>query len=268
MRRYSNFQALLYAFFLRDAYRDAARGWKGAGILYTLLLAGIACLAVVVRIQATVSGYARHEAAALIAQLPTITIDRGIVSIDRPGPIIIRDRKGNEVAIIDTTASVAALEGRTAYVLLTRDHLVARKSETESRIMTLERVQHFVLTRERISGWVRRVEALFAVLAAPFILVGIYLARLFQQLLTALVTLLVANVRRVPVDFAATMRLAALAITPATLVLDLLGYVGGRIPFSSWLWCLFTIGYVVFGVNACQAEPAAPAIAETPAPPP
>ena len=268
MRRYSNIQALLYAFFFRDVYRDAARGWKGAGILYILLLAGIACLAVVVRIQATVSGYARHEAPALIAQLPTITIERGIVSVDRPGPIVIRDRKGNEVAIIDTTASVTGLEGRTAYLLLTRDHLVARKSASETRIMTLERVQHFVLTRERISGWVRRVEVWFAVLAAPFILIGFYLARLLQQLLTAVVTLLVANARRVPVDFAAAMRLAALAITPATLVLDLLGYMGARIPFSSGLWCLFTIGYVVFAVNACRAEPAAPAAAEPPAPAP
>lgn len=268
MRRYSNFLSLLYAFFLRDVYRDAARGWKGAGVLYILLLAGVACLAVVVRIQATVSGVARHEAPALIAQLPTITVERGIVSIDRPGPIILRDRKGNEVAIIDTTASVATLEQRTAYVLLTRDHLIARKSASETRIMTLERVQHFVLTRERISGWVRTAEALFAVLAAPFILIGICVARLFQQLLTALVTLLVANVRKVPVDFAAAMRLAALALTPATLVLDLLGYVGARIPFSSLLWCLITIGYVVFGVNACRAEPAAPAAAETLAPAP
>ena len=268
MRRYSIFQALPYSFFLRDAYRDAARGWKGAGILYILLLAGIACLAVVVRIQAAVSGYARHEAPALIAQLPTITIDRGIVSIDRPGPIVIRDRQGNEVAIIDTTASVDALEGRSAFLLLTRDHVVGRKSAAESRIITLERVQHFVLTRERISGWVHMAEAWFAVLAAPFLLVGFCFARLFQQLLAALVTLLVASARRVPVGFAAAMRLAALAITPATLVLDLLGYVGARIPFSSWLWCLFTIGYVVLGVNACRAEPAAPAAAETPAPAP
>src|SRR5262245_26676099 len=128
MRRYSNFQALLYAFFLRDVYRDAARAWKGAGIVYVLLLAAIACLAVVLRIQVTASGVARSEAPALIAQLPTITIDHGLVSIDRPGPIVIRDKKGNEVAIIDTSASVEALEGRSAYLMLTRDHLIARRS--------------------------------------------------------------------------------------------------------------------------------------------
>jgi hypothetical protein len=63
---------------------------------------------------------------------------------------------------------------------------------------------------------VGKVEGTVRGLAAPFILVWISVARLFQRLLAALVTLLVANVRRVPVDFAAAMRIAALAITPAT----------------------------------------------------
>jgi len=268
MRRYSNFQALPYAFFLRDVYRDAARAWKGAGIVYILLLAAIACVAVVVRIQIVASGVARNEAAALIAQLPTITIDHGLASIDRPGPIVIRDRKGNEVAIIDTSASIETLKGRSAYLMLTRDYLIARKSETETRVVSLERVHHFVLTRERVTGWVHTAEALFAVVAAPFILVWFYVSRLIQQLLTAMVALMVANVRKVPLDFAASMRLAALAITPATLGLDLFGFLGAHVPFSGLLWCLFTIGYVVLGVNACQAEPAAPVAAETPAPTP
>jgi len=268
MRRYSNFQALPYAFFLRDVYRDAARAWKGAGLLYLLLVAAIACLAVMIRIQITASGVARNEAPALIAQLPTITIDHGVVSIDRPGPIVIRDRKGNEVAIIDTSASVESFEGRTAYVMLTRDHLIARKSVSETRIMTLERVQHLVLTRERVTRWAHTIEALLAVVAAPFILVWFYIGRLVQALLAAVVALMIASVRHVSVDFAACMRLAAVAITPATLLFDLFGYLGARVPFSGLLWCLCTIAYLVFAVNACQAEPAAPAAAETPAPTP
>jgi len=268
MRRYSNFRALVYAFFLRDVYRDASRSWKGAGLVYVLLLAGIVSLLIVLRIQFAISGFARHDAPALIAQLPTITIERGIVSVDRPGPIVIRDRKGNEVAIIDTTASLTALEGRTAYALLTRDHVVARKSAAETRVVSLERVQHFVLTRERISGWVHKAEAFLAVLTAPFMLLGFYVTRLIQQLFVALITLMVTSLRRVPLGFAAAMRLSVVAMTPATLVLDLAGFFQRHVPGSGWLWCLVTVGYVVFGVNASRTEPAAPAAAEAPAPAP
>jgi|SRR5262245_60678241 len=264
MRRFSNFQALIFAFFLRDVYRDAARTWKGAGFLYALLLAAILTVLVLLRIQISLSGFARNQGQSFIDQLPTITVDSGLVSIDRPGPVIIRDRSGKEMAIIDTAATVGGLEGRTASALLTRTDLILRKSASETRIIDLAQIRHFVLTRERLSGWMRLAETFLTLLTTPFILGGIYVFRLVQMIFVALAALIVGSIRRVPLDFTAAMRLGVVAMTPATLVLDAFGTSGAHLPGSGWLWCAFTIGYVIFGVNACQADSAAPGIAEAP----
>jgi len=262
MRRYSNVQALLFSFFSPDVYRDAARQWRGAGLLYVLLLALIVVVAATLRIQFAVSSFASGTAPKLIAQLPTITIDHGRVAIDQPSPVLIRDPKsGSVVAIIDTTATVTGLEGSEAHVLVTRDHVVFRKSAAETRMFELSRVQHFVLSRDVATRWVKLAQTWLAVVLAPFILVGIYLARIFQQLLATLATFVVTSVRGVRLDFAATMRVAAVAMTPATLVFDAVGFFDVHLPGTNFLWYVVTIGYAVFGVNACRAEPAAPAAA-------
>jgi uncharacterized protein DUF1189 len=257
MGRYSSLQALPYSFFARGAYRDAARRGRGVGLLYVLFLAAIMTALVVLRIELAVLSFNLHQAPRLIAQLPTITIDHGRLSTDA-NPVAIRDPdSGRVLALIDTAATVTALEGSTAYVLFTRDYIAYRKSAAETRIFDLSRVEHFVWDRNVATRWTRLVSWL-AVVVLPFILVGLYLARLVQQLVASFATLLVARVSGVALDLAGAMRLAALAITPATLVLDLIGALGGRVPGSGWIWCAITLGYVMFGVNACRPDPVAP----------
>jgi len=266
MGRHSSLQALPYSFFARDAYRDAARQWRGVGLLYVLFLAAIMTAVVVLRIHLAVSSITQHLAPRLIAQLPTITIDHGRLSTDAQNPVAIRGpASGRVLALIDTaaTATPTALEGSTAYVLLTRDHIVCRYSTTETRTFDLSRVEHFVLDRNIATRWTRLANWL-AVVMFPFVLVGLYLARLVQQLLASFATLLVARIRGVAVDFGGAMRLAALAMTPATLVLDLIGVLGGRVPGSGWIWCAVTLGYVLFGVDACRPDLAAPTTAGGP----
>ena len=49
MRRFSNVQALALSFFSRDLYRDVASHWKGAGLLYQLLVIVLATLVIEIR---------------------------------------------------------------------------------------------------------------------------------------------------------------------------------------------------------------------------
>src|SRR5262245_15099173 len=155
MSRRVSFQALPYTFFLSDVYRDAARQWRGAGLLYVLLLAAIVTALAMVRIELAVSNFATHQAPPIIAQLPAVTIDHGHVRLDGPNPAIIRDPPtGKVIAIIDTTAA-PTLEGTTADALMTRDHIVMRKSAAETRVFELSRVQHFIFDRNIASRWLR-----------------------------------------------------------------------------------------------------------------
>ncbi|MBI1797008.1 MAG: DUF1189 family protein [Candidatus Eisenbacteria bacterium] len=251
-------RALLDAYFARDVYRDAARNRRGVGMLFTLLLAAIVTLLAVLRIAFALSGFAAGEAPRIIAQLPTITVDHGRVAIDRPSPVTIHDpRTGAPIAVIDTSGAVPSLEGSEAWLLLTRDRLIYRKSAAETRVFELAGVPHFVLDRDRATRWVRGATMWGPWIAMPFILVAMLVARLIQQLLAALAVLLVG--RGAALDFAAAMRLGVLAIAPATITLDLAGFAGLKVPASGWLWCAITVGYVLFAVAACRTPaPAGP----------
>lgn len=257
MRRYSNVQALLFSFLQREVYRDAAGHWRGTGLVYVLVLAAIVAVLAALRIEMSVSRWANRDAPRVIAQLPAITIDHGHVAIDRPSPVVLRDPDtGKPAAIIDTTGTVTSLEGTDAYLLLTRDHLVYRKTAAETRVFDLSRVQHFAVDQARATHWTRLAVVWLPIVVFPFILLFMFVARLFQQLIAALAVLVVGRARSLALDFAACMRLAALAITPATLALDLAGFAGLKVPWSGTLWCLITLAYVVLAIAACRAAPA------------
>jgi len=254
MRRYSNVMALLFSFLQRDVYRDAAWQWRGAGILYALLLAAIVTLLVTLRVEMGVSGFARRDAPRLIVQLPTITIDHGHVGIDRPSPVVIRDPgSGKVAAIIDTTGSITSLEGAEGTLLLTRDHLIYRKTAAETRVFDLSRVEHFVIDQRRATQWTGLAVVWVPIAVFPFILGFMFVVRLFQQLLAALAVLAIGRARALTLDFATCMRLGVLAITPGTLALDVAGFAGLKVPASGMVWCAITLAYVLFAIAACRA---------------
>jgi hypothetical protein len=251
MRRYPNLQALLLSFASADVYRDAARHWRGAGMIYLLTLAAVMTVLLVIKMHVAIDRVATREAPPLISQLPRITVHKGEVSVDVRTPYVIHaPETGKEVAIIDTSGTVTSLEGLEALALLTRRSVMVRRNNAETRVFDLSSVEHFELGPERAGRWARAAAAWLAPLCAPFILAGVYLLRLFQALIAAGLLLLVASVQRVKLDFAAAMRVAALAITPPTLLLDGVGFFGVKIPFSTFLWIGLCVAWMMFAVRA------------------
>src|SRR5438034_9579350 len=143
MRRYSIVQALPLSFFSRDLYQDVASNWRGAGLMYLLLLVALPTALFVIRIQVAIGQWAHGDAMQIVDQVPSIRILQGVVHVDRPTPLTITDSKGVALAIIDTSGSIASLEGSEAHVLLTRDHLYMRKSGAETRVYDLLNVKDF-----------------------------------------------------------------------------------------------------------------------------
>jgi hypothetical protein len=266
MKRFSIFQSLLLSFHSREVYRLAARSGRGAGLLQTLLLALITTALVTIKVQTGVARIADREAPPVLAQVPTITIRAGRVSVDVETPLVIRTREGRVLAVIDTASEAISLAGSEARMMLTRDRLMFRTNATETRVFDLSRVQSLVVDRAQATRWVRIFATWCAPVLFPFVLIGLYVARLVQQLIGALVALPIARSLSLGPDFGATMRLAALAITPPTLALDLLGFAGVHLPFSGGLWCVVALLYVLFGVRSLREVPAEPGIGDADAP--
>ncbi len=271
MRRYSNLRALPLSFFSSDLYRDVAAGWKGAGVLYLLLVAALLTLIVAIEIESGLIGWARGEGAQLTSQIPRIVIRHRVVEVDAPLPFTLRDPQTKAIlAVVDTNATIESMDAQITGALLTADRLIVRRSAADTRVYSLANVKDFTIDRARAQGWLRALVIWAGPVAAPFVLMSFFVLRLAQLLPFALFGLLVGRGFGVKADFPTHMRLAAVALTPALLIEPLLDL--ARIKPGTWayLWTAIAIAYVAWAERcnrprATTAEPAETSEPPTPA---
>ncbi len=263
MKRYSILQPLYLSFYSRDLYRDVRKHWNGTGFLYLLLLLAITWVPVMVMVHRGIGEAVRREAPPYIEQVPTITILRGEVSIDRPVPYTISEPdSGIPLVVIDTSGKISSLEQTDAPVLLTKNKFMyQQKHKAETRIYDLAGVEAFTLDRALVQKFVDLVRNYFALLAYPVALAASFVYRILQMLLYAVVGLLFAHVLKSALDYVTLLRLASVAITPV-IILSMLRWITGiPVPAFGLLCFLVAMGYLYVAVKA-NTEPDAP---ETPA---
>jgi hypothetical protein len=261
VRRFSNIQALLLSFYSRDLYDDVANRWKGAGLLYQLILIALATVAVAIRVHVSMAHFATQEAPPVIAQVPTIHIVNGEVSVNRLTPITIHDpHEGKDVAIIDTSGEITSLEGTEARILLTRNQLIILRRPGITQAYDLRTIKNLTLDRPTMMRWLHTIAAWCAILCSPFILAGLYAGRVIVLLLCSTILFLAARSGRKPLEFPGAMRLASVALTPATLLEVLLDATGRKPGYWGFLWMLIAIGYLVFAFRSRAASTPAPII--------
>jgi hypothetical protein len=86
----------------------------------------------------------------------------------------------------------------------------------------------------------------------PFLLIGSFLFRIIQVFMLAGVGLIVCPLLETELSLPALIRISVLAITPAMILRTLCNVLEIAIPFSSLLFTLITIGYLVFGISASR----------------
>lgn len=99
---YSYWQALYLAFFSPKLYVDVGKRWRGLGLKYFLLLIAIIVIPFFIKLLINFNHFFKEEFINPIASLPTIYIQNGEVSIDKPIPYFAKDRKGAVISMIDT----------------------------------------------------------------------------------------------------------------------------------------------------------------------
>ncbi len=255
MRRFSNLRAIALSFFSKELYRDVARNWLGAGIVYLLLISFLSVVPALVAMQVGIAAFAREEAGPILAQIPTTLVHNGRVSAAVRMPYVIRGSSGRPVAILDTTGQVTTLDTTGAQILVTSTQLIMRKSASETRTFELARVQHFELDRSKAARWLRLVVNWFALALSPFVFAGLFVFRLCQVLLLASLGMSLSGPLRAKLGFVPAMRLAGVAFTPTFVIDPLRGTAGVHLP-SWWLLSLvIALVYLVFAIQA-NREPA------------
>lgn len=247
------------SFYSPSLYRDIARNWRGVGFLYLMLLICVTLLPMVWPIQKSINQFMLSFAYPIAAQLPTITIQDGVASVDRVTPHFIKNPETGEVlAIIDMTGQYTSLEGTAAELLLTANHVVFKKERGEE-ISNLPKGNMQIIP-DKVKLFLDQVKAnaIFAILSALW---GFWLVFwFFLIMLYGGIGVLFAKFNKVRLAYGALLRLATIAITPALLIelvagLSQLYFNTQLFPSVRWLLYFFLpLAYLYFGVHVNRQE--------------
>lgn len=253
MQLYSRAHALYLAFFSRELYRDVASRWKGFCLGYLLAVLALCTIPGVLRMQSDLGAWLNEKAPAYIKQLPTITISKGVMTIDAPEPYRIVDGKtGEPVVIFDSTGEVTSLEGSKAAALFTKTALIVRKSETDTRSFSLSDLdgESFTIDRKNAYDLLDALVEVFPVVLYPFALFFSFLLWGAAALVVALTGNLYARRLALHLGSQAVIRISIVALTPALLAGALLTTAGVSLPFW-WLVSLAcSLAYALYGIQA------------------
>jgi hypothetical protein len=255
MRRYSVFHLPMLSFYSRAAYADVAHNWTGTGFGYLFLLLAFCWIPPMYKAQLGLSAFVRNDAPRFVDQLPEIRVTNGVVTCDAAQPVTIVDPDTREpVAIVDTTGSVSSLDGQKARMLVTRDRVIVRKSDVETRTFDMAQVQRFTVNAAKAREWLGLLERLLIPILYPFALAGSLLFRVLQALVGGLIAGLFAGSMQLTLRYGALLRLAIASATPGIVVGTLLSALGLHIPGWPFLAFALTMGYLFFGVRSAGAE--------------
>lgn len=214
---------------------DVVRRWKGVGLLYIHLLLAVVWLPLSVKAAVGMHRFVEERAPAAFADFPVIHISQGRVRTEGPEPRTWADpESGQPFLVVDTTGTVTSLEGRDERLLLTAHELLVSQGQIPPRRYDLRGVSAFYLDREGVLETLQRVDRWFFVLWFGLRYVSAVTWKIAAMLVYALIAMGLSRARGAPLIFAAGMRLAAVALTPA-LLLDL---VFGLVGWSPPLWGL------------------------------
>jgi hypothetical protein len=257
MKKFSIIHIPFLSFFSTDFYRDVGLKWKGICFGYLLLLLAICWIPMMVRIHLGFAGFVKNEAPTIVDQVPEITITDGQVSIDEPQPYYVKLPDSNEViAIIDTTGTIQSIEDTKAFCLLTKNSLIMKQSNFETRTYDLSQVKSFTVSSSGIMKFLHIIKKILVIILYPIALLGSYIYRIIQALIYAAIGLLFASICKVSLKYDALLRLAVVAMTPCMIIKTIFGLAGVHIPLAFLLFFLVTLAYLFFGVRVCSQTPA------------
>jgi len=248
MRRYSAFHPFWMSFFSRQLYLDVMRHWKGISFLYILLLTVIVMIPAVLQIHRGVNE-AMSGLPSVLRQIPEIRIVGGVASTPETRPYFIRDEKtGTAAAIIDMSGRYQSLQGTDANILMTRTKIILKKSEYEIREYSFSTINDLTINNRFLRGWIDLFNTWYLVVLVPFILAGIYVYKLTAALLYSVIAVIIAAVMKIRVPYIAKLSLAAVSMTPSSLVLAGFELGSVKVPGEFLISVAGTAGFMIFGL--------------------
>ncbi len=267
MKQFSIFHVPVWSFFSKDLYLDACFRWKGTGFGYLFLLLAVLWIAPIAGLQMGLSDFVATEAPKVVTQIPVISIVDGKASIAEPQPYYIKNPDtGANLAVIDTTGTIASPDDGKALVLITQKQAIFKKSEVETRAFSFQNVSRFTLSQEKITYWLNKTRSYLAPILYGLAVIFSFMYRVIQALMYAALGMIFVAWCRSERTYQQLLRLSVVAVTPAIIIKTIISMIDVTIPFSGLLYLAIALGYLFLGVQAAAQFDHRPPAASVPAP--
>jgi hypothetical protein len=271
------FELFMGAFSSAAAYRYMRRERRGLGLSYSFLL--VALTSILFAVYATAALHAALFAAepgkkprfddivAQIAeQLPEMTVTDGTLTVTSPQPHYVKlhtEIKGESVEFtvltIDTTGQTTFETMRTPLLVTSKEVIARNKEKIEihpiegyiesgSPPLVLDRAtidKASLLFVEAVHQNLWKILTALGLFLWFFLTMGLYLFRITMMVALGAAGLAMGSLFKSPLDYATSMRLAALAYTPVSMAdIAALGFAGINLPPA----LLFMLGVGMLGM--------------------
>lgn len=125
---YGIWQALYMCFYSRSLYVDVGKRWKGMAFLYLLLSIALLSIPLSIKVMNQFQDKFERQIVNPLKQMPTLYVQNGEISINKPMPYLVKNEQGQVVLIVDTTGKVADFGPEYPYltVLVKKDGIYFR----------------------------------------------------------------------------------------------------------------------------------------------
>mgnify|MGYP000550136054 FL=1 len=121
MKQLAAWQAPFYSFWSKSFYADVAKNWRGLAYGYLFALICFTWIFIAIRKQLDMNYLAEHDFYTLADQMPKVTIEKGVLSIDKPSPYTITNRNDVPVITFDTSEKPIDLKEIPGNFLVTKN---------------------------------------------------------------------------------------------------------------------------------------------------
>jgi hypothetical protein len=255
------FKTLYSSFYDKELYAQAAHNGSGSGlgILAKLALVGSILIAFALFGALSSNSYSKFKKE-FIVQIPTVTIQKGTLEIDKPSPYYIKFQDTPEVAVIDTSLATSAktldalitdMNTNKIRVLATRTKIITIKENGEYQIKGYpESDEKISFSQTDVKDFLRILEIFFIPFIALFMFIFLFVYKLIQAVIYSLFTLVFDKFVKNNLEYDAILRITVLAILPSTIFGVVLMFFGSDLPFLLSLIC--NLVFIFFGLKSAK----------------
>ncbi len=258
MQQYGIFKAIVLSFFSGDLYRDVAQNWGGKAFLYLLVLLAITWIpACFVAQKGTTVAYDKFSAS-VVNQVPVLDIKEGKISTPENRPYVVKDEKGEVLAVIDTSGQYKTLQDSNSKVLVTEKEVIMESKPNEIKTYTIPADTAVTLDPVKVNETIKSFLPFLWLILYPILVIFSFVYRIIQALIYGVFGKIFSAATGAYLSYGQTIQLSMVAITPVVIISTIAEVTGTIWPFEGLTFFALAMAYLFFAVYA-NRKPTAPA---------